>query len=104
MILSPISTTASNDRPKEKPTNGRAEGGFTVSARRRHGATLTVRVRATVPAALRLRNPFGAIPFRVTGGRLEHTGETLTGFLQPGQTLRLSANSELSARIHPIHA
>jgi alpha-L-fucosidase 2 len=37
----------------------RAEGGFVVSARRKDGATSDVRVRASVPATLRLRDPFG---------------------------------------------
>jgi alpha-L-fucosidase 2 len=37
----------------------RAEGGFVVSAHRKLGATSDVRVRATVPGTLRLRDPFG---------------------------------------------
>lgn len=52
----------------------RAEGGFVVSARRAGGITRSVTVRATVPARLRLRDPFEGREPKWSKGRVARDG------------------------------
>ena len=71
------------------------EGAFRVSASRRNGRTAWVRVRATVPRLLQLRNPFGnGISFDVTGTELRCEGDLLLANLAAGQTVTLCAVGE----------
>ena len=61
------------------------EGAFTVSAIRRAGRTVWVRVRAGVARHLRLRDPFGGAEVVVTGAALERGGDLWIAELAAGQ-------------------
>ena len=62
----------------------RAEG-VRVSAIRRDSRTVWVKVGAGVDRTLRLRDPFGGAPIRVTGGTLHREGDLYVGELAAGQ-------------------
>lgn len=66
-----------------------AEGAFRVSAVRREGRTTWVRIVATADRSLRLRNPFGAEPFQVTGTALRKQGDCLVAELRNGESVVL---------------
>jgi len=64
-----------------------AQGGFRVSARRRDGRTVWVRVEATVPGTLRLRRPFGGGAVEWNRDDLEEEGDDLVVRLDTGDVL-----------------
>jgi alpha-L-fucosidase 2 len=64
-----------------------AEGGFVVSARRAGGTTSEVRVRASVPGVLRLRDPFGAAGCTWNRPDVVRDGADWTVSLPAGQEL-----------------
>jgi len=68
----------------------RAEGGFTVSAERRAGCTVSVRVVASSGGLLRLRDPFGGAEVRWSRADVLRAGDNLTVRLHPGEVLRAS--------------
>ena len=68
----------------------RAEGGFTVSAQRRGGCTVAVRVVAPRGGALRLRDPFGGSDVRWNRSDVARSGRDLTVRLRPGEVLEAS--------------
>jgi alpha-L-fucosidase 2 len=52
--------------------NLRAEGAFRVSAKRVGGRTRSVTVVSERGGELRLRDPFGGVPFKAEGARLRN--------------------------------
>jgi alpha-L-fucosidase 2 len=71
-----------------------AEGAFTVSAIRREGRTVWVRVRAGVSRRLRLRDPFGGVEVSVSGAALERDGDLWVTELAAGQEVVLCLPGE----------
>ncbi len=71
-----------------------AEGAFRVSAIRRDSRTVWVKVGAGVDRTLRLRDPFGGAPIRVTGGTLHREGDLYVGELAAGQEVILCLKGE----------
>ncbi len=71
-----------------------AEGAFRVSAVRRKGRTTWVRVVAGVERQLRLRNPFGAEPYLVSGVTPRRQGSDLLVDLAEGQEIVLRLHGE----------
>jgi len=67
-----------------------AEGAFRVSALRRGGRTVWVRVVAGVARELRLRNPFGDAAVDIAGAALRIERDLLVGDLEEGQEVTLS--------------
>ncbi len=65
----------------------RTEGTFTVSAIRRAGRTVWVRVGAEVPRQLRLLDPFGGAEVEFRGLPAQRQGDLLVADLGPGQEL-----------------
>ena len=63
------------------------EGAFRVSAVRRGGQTISVRIVATVDSALRLMDPFAGQPFQATGAEAERIDEFLVCDMRKGQEL-----------------
>jgi len=62
----------------------------------RAGQTVWVRIQATVPRALRLRDPFQGAEVRIAGAELKRDGESFTGQLArvkrlPSRSRRLRA-------------
>ena len=83
------------------------EGAFTVSAIRRAGQTVWVRVRAGVVRTLRLRDPFGDAAVVVTGGALRRESGMFAGELSAGQEVVVCLKGEvgdLDAAIATVHA
>jgi hypothetical protein len=70
------------------------EGAFTVSAIRREGRTVWVRVRANVARRLRLRDPFGGGEVSASGAALEREGELWVAELEAGQEVVLCLPGE----------
>ena len=70
------------------------EGAFRVSAVRRDGRTVWVKVRAGVERTLRLRDPFGSEPMEVSGGTVSREGEVLSTDLERGQEIVLCRQGE----------
>lgn len=64
-----------------------AEGAFRVSAIRRDGQTIWVRVVAGVARNLRLRNPFGTRPIVTTGPAVRRENDLLIADLAAGEAL-----------------
>lgn len=65
----------------------RAEGGFIVSAQREGGKTLSVRIEATVPGTLRLRDPFGGRPAAWSRPDVKREGADWVCTLESGAVL-----------------
>lgn len=83
------------------------EGAFVVSALRRHGRTVWVRVRAQVASELRLRDPFDGDEAVVTGAALRREGGQFVGRMAPGQEVLLALPGEsgdLEAGVAMVHA
>jgi alpha-L-fucosidase 2 len=83
------------------------EGAFTVSAIRREGRTVWVKVRAGVAGTLRLRDPFDGAEFAIGGAALQREGAVLAGPMAPGQEVVLclpGETGELDAAGDIVHA
>ncbi|NLE66586.1 MAG: hypothetical protein GX608_04110, partial [Lentisphaerae bacterium] len=65
------------------------EGAFKVSAARRQGRTVWVRVTATRERALRLRDPFEGAAATTSGGAARREGDYFLAELSAGQTVEL---------------
>ena len=65
----------------------RAEGGFVVSARRRAGSTVWVRIQATHDGLLQLRDPFQGRPVSWNRPDVQRTGRDYHCTLRPGEVL-----------------
>lgn len=63
------------------------EGAFSVSAMRREGRTVWLRLRAGVARRLRLRDPFGGAEVAVSGATLERDGDLWVTNLEAGQEI-----------------
>lgn len=61
------------------------EGAFRVSGIRSNGQTVWVCVTAGVARTLRMKNPFGDQPVRITGARARREGDMFLADLKPGQ-------------------
>lgn len=68
----------------------RGEGGFRVSAERRAGKTVQVKVTATANGLLRLKNPFGDQKFHASRPH-QTNGDELHYTLRAGQTVEMHA-------------
>jgi len=70
------------------------EGAFRVSAIRRDGRTIWVKIVATVARRLRLRNPFGDAQVEVSGASLLREAADFAGDLKRGQEVVLRLKGE----------
>ena len=70
------------------------EGAFTVSAIRREGRTVWVKVRANVTRRLCLRDPFAGVEVTVSGPALQRDGDVFAGQMDAGQEVELSLPGE----------
>jgi len=70
------------------------EGAFRVSAARRNGRTVWVRIVAGVARQLRLRNPFGDAPIETSGADLSREDDLLVADLKRGQEVVLCLRGE----------
>jgi len=70
------------------------EGAFTVSAIRRGGRTVWVKVRANVAGRLCLRDPFGGAQVARSGAALQRDGSLFAGQMAAGQEVVLSLPGE----------
>lgn len=73
-----------------------AEGAWRVSAVRRDGLTVWVRISATVTRPLRLRDPFAGAPCHIDGAELYWDGDEYTGILAAGQAVTLCCDADHS--------
>ena len=65
------------------------EGAFRVSAVRRHGRTVWVRITATRARTLRLLDPFEGAAATASGGKVSRNGNFYTAEMNAGQTVEL---------------
>jgi len=72
----------------------RAEGAFQVSAIRRDGRTVWVKIVAGAERRVRLKAPFDGRPVTVVGAELVREGKHFLGTLRKGQEVVLSAAEE----------
>ena len=70
------------------------EGAFRVSAVRRGGRTIWVRIIAGVARTLRLRTPFGEAEIEIEGAALRREGSDLVGQLGKGQEVLVHLKGE----------
>ena len=83
------------------------EGAFAVSAIRREGRTVWVKVRANVARRLCLRDPFAGVKARVSGATLQREGNVFVGAMAAGQEAVLSLPGEtgdMDAAVNAVRA
>jgi alpha-L-fucosidase 2 len=73
------------------------EGAYRVSATRRAGRTVWVRIIAGVDRTLRLLDPFGGGPFTVDGPQIRRDGRLMVCELRKGQAITLSLDETSEA-------
>lgn len=70
----------------------RAEGAFLIGAERKDGKLLEVSIRAEKGGKLRVLDPFGGLPYTVSGGEPLASGSGVIEFdTEPGDVIRLAA-------------
>ena len=67
----------------------RAEGGYRVSAERRNGRTVRVRVEAVSDGLLRLRDPFDGAKVRCSGAKPRRKGNDFVCRVTKGQVIEM---------------
>ena len=77
----------------------RCEGAFRVSAVRRDGRTVWVRIVAGRSRRLRLRNPFGLDEVSIRGAAVRRRGDILLADLREGQGITLARRPGRSAPV-----
>jgi alpha-L-fucosidase 2 len=70
-----------------------AEGNFQVSAVRRAGKIIWVRIISCADGECRLKNPFGTIQYRIIGMKPTHDGELLVFPMRKGERVELCVPS-----------
>ena len=70
----------------------RAEGGFMISAQRKAGTTVSLRIKATVDGRLVLKDPFDGRPAKWNRVDVKKTGDTYECTLKKGEVIEYHVN------------